>query len=44
MEAMRLTDEDTLALADAGVPMTAYLILERAFCECEASCTCGWDD
>lgn len=24
--------------------MSAYLLLERAFCECEALCTCGWDE
>jgi hypothetical protein len=25
-------------------PMTAWLLLEQAFCDCDGLCTCGWDD
>lgn len=31
-------------LANVTADMTAYLILERALCACEALCTCRWDD
>jgi hypothetical protein len=44
---VRLMDDDSvLALADSRVSMTAYLILERAFCSCfdDGLCTCEWDD
>ena len=40
-------EERTLRLADSRVPLTAWLILERALCRCEPDaclCTCGWDD
>jgi hypothetical protein len=33
-----------LALADSRVSMTAYILLESAFCDCGGLCICGWDD
>jgi hypothetical protein len=38
------SDDKYLANADSRVSMTAWLLLESIFCECEALCTCGWDE
>jgi hypothetical protein len=30
--------------ARVSANMEEYLVLEAAFCSCDALCTCGWDD
>jgi hypothetical protein len=39
-----VTDDPYIALADSRVSMTAYILLESAFCDCDGLCICGWDD
>jgi hypothetical protein len=31
-------------LTNVIADMTAYILLEEAFCDCDGLCVCGWDD